>query len=584
LSDKAGALTPPYICRLSLLSKEPAMFVKIPNSLAACAGAGLLTLGLILSADGQNRPTFGSTKAAAANAEADRQAVLQERESQQRRDGIRGVREQEQAARRTSNQLNRDARQEAREQAIAQTTGQNQAGGNLAVTSQPGAQTNAALNANLRGPDLGVWLSNPRGSTGLLVNDISNQSSFAQAGLLTGDQIVSINGRPVASEAQFVQMLLAPGQLQQNQTASLVVLRNGQQQTLTIQPALLAQSVIAADPFFQVGLLVDQNNPNQNVVQRVFPRTAAFYAGLRPGDVITGLNGQAITSADALAQALTGAGATDLALAVSRNGQTRQLTLDASGDGSIRTALRPDTGTGIRSTAVGGATTTGGVTTTADATAPGAAAALGTAAAPGTGVTTGTAGTGVGVDGTVAGVGPSDAASGALSGTSPSAIGATAPAIAQPGIGGVRTAVPGVRTAVPGVRTTAPGLPGTTGGATGLAPSATGQGGNIAPSPAVSAFGSPSATGATGTTGGAGATAGGIGATGGTGALPGGAGSTAGPSGGATGTGLGGVGTSGAGTSAAGATGTGTGTGTGGTGAGAGGAGAGAGGAGAGGT
>lgn len=519
-------------------------------------GGTLLATGIAAVSFGQTLPIAGNAQEAVAKDRADRQAILQRAE--QRRDGIRGVREQDNAARQTAQQLNRDARQDAREQAL---TGQSP----LAVADQGSLQSNAALNANLRPADLGVWLNNQRGNTGLVVSDIANASLFAQAGLLEGDRILSINGRPVTSDAQFVQMLLAPGQLSQSQNATIVVLRDGRQETLTLQPSLLARSVIAADPFYQTGLIVDQSNPNQLVVQQVFPRTAAFYAGLRPGDVITGLNGDAVTSADAFSRALTTAGGSDLALSINRNGQTRQLTLDASGDGSIRTAQRTDagiTGSALNS----GTTTTGGIGTTAGGTATsigGVGTAAGGTGIGGAGSTAGLNTSGAGAIGispsATAPLGPTTANPAAAPGTptSPSLSGApTSPSLTtQPNIGPAgRTAVPGLPTAVPGRPTAGPGS---------LAPSATGQGGNISTAtPTLPTTGSATATGATGTTGGAGATAGGIGATGGTGSTPGGTGSTAGPSGGATGS---------AGTG-------GTGAGAGGTGSGAGGAGAGAGG------
>jgi hypothetical protein len=70
----------------------------------------------------------------------------------------------------------------------------------------------------------------------------------------------------------------------------------------------------------------------------VFPRTAAYYAGLRPGDVITSVNGLPILTLDELALALQRGTASSLT--VTRNGQSRQLDL-MTDDGSIRTATRP---------------------------------------------------------------------------------------------------------------------------------------------------------------------------------------------------------------------------------------------------
>src|SRR6185503_12309023 len=87
-------------------------------------------------------------------------------------------------------------------------------------------------------------------------------------------------------------------------------------------------------------------NPNQLVVDRVFPRTPAFYAGLRPGDVITTMNGNPITSVSAFTQAVQSGTANNIPLQVMRNGQMREISMattlpGTTNDASVRTAMRP---------------------------------------------------------------------------------------------------------------------------------------------------------------------------------------------------------------------------------------------------
>ena len=237
-------------------------------------------------------------------------------------EGVGGVREQDEAAQRTANRLNRDARQEARQQV-------NQA-------------TQTVNVSDLRAADLGLWFSGQAGANGLIVGDVANQSALARAGFREGDRIVSINGQPATTEAQFVQMLMTPAA--GNQPLSVVVARDGRQQPLSVQPSLVKQGIATFDPLYQAGLLLDERNPDRLVVARVFPRTPAFYAGLRPGDVIIKLNGAPITSLLSLNQALQGGAGSVLGLQVDRNGQVRQLNLGES-DNSIRTAMRPNYGT-----------------------------------------------------------------------------------------------------------------------------------------------------------------------------------------------------------------------------------------------
>jgi S1-C subfamily serine protease len=204
------------------------------------------------------------------------------------------------------------------------------------------AQNNFDVDST-RAADLGLWFSTAAGTQGLTIADIAAEGAITGVGFQENDRIISINGTPVNNESAFMRALLSPAGL--NQPASVVVSRNGQQQTLTLQPAALVQGMAAADPYLQYGLILDTSNPNRVTVERVFPRTPAFYAGLRAGDVITGANGQPLTSAEAFTQALQSANG-QIALQISRNNQTR--TINFSLANQARTALRPtlDAGTG----------------------------------------------------------------------------------------------------------------------------------------------------------------------------------------------------------------------------------------------
>ena len=274
------------------------MLVKIKKSLeryATVAAGGLLVIVWANQASGQNQ-NAAPTRERSAN-------------QIQQSDRIRPVPEQDIPARRTANQLNRDARQEARQRATADPGTAGEQSASLARASQGNAGDMNTISSSLRAADLGVWFNASPGANGLVVADLVTQGAFAQAGILEGDQIISINGQPVTSEAQFVQWWLTPGV--GNQPANVVVVRNGQQQVLAIQSSAVMQEVASYDPIHQTGVMLDDRDPNRIVIQRVFPRTPAFYAGLRAGDVITGINGQQISTAEALTQALqTGAAQT----------------------------------------------------------------------------------------------------------------------------------------------------------------------------------------------------------------------------------------------------------------------------------
>jgi predicted metalloprotease with PDZ domain len=191
-----------------------------------------------------------------------------------------------------------------------------------------------------RAADMGVWF-NSQSNNGLVIADLANNSVFSNAGFREGDQLVSVNGRPITTEAQFVQYLT--GTNLGTQPVNVIVVRNGQQQTLVLQPSALTQDIVNHDPYYQYGMIIDDRNPNQILVQRVYPRTPAYYAGLRQGDVITMLAGQQIANLNAFTQGLTQANAA-IPLQITRAGQTRSIQLDPVGvsDNSVRTALRPN--------------------------------------------------------------------------------------------------------------------------------------------------------------------------------------------------------------------------------------------------
>lgn len=531
------------------------------------------------------------------------------------------LQEQNDVTARTSHELNRDARQEARLQIDAQR--------NAAATS--GAAGSTQSPTQLRAADMGLWFRNEPGSKGLTVTDLSANGVFANAGFREGDIITTMNGQPISSEAQFVQLLSSPNAA--SQLANIAVLRDGQTQSLAVQPSAVMQGVAAHDPLFQAGLTIDPNNANQAIVQQVFPRTPAFYAGLRPGDIVTTVGGNPIASAAAFSQALQNPGNAALGLQVYRNGQMRQLSLEGEARmQSVLTGNKNPVAAGVDGTATVGANTTNQVDQSGLNTAGSVSAAGGNTI--GTTVPGNPAGSSL-LPSTSAPLGPT-VNPGQLSGTISPATTAqpslTSGVPRGPGVTGESSAIQGIGTGTPtsqgtlsssvsggfsgvpnagagqsgavGGGATLPGggaLPGTTANPATIAqpsltsgvprgPGVTGQSSAIqgigtgtptsqgtlnssvpggfsgTANSGAAAPGTPAAAGATGVRGGTGAKAGGAGAVGGTGAA-----GTA--SGAATGAGAGGAGAGGAGAGGAGAGGSGGGAGGGAGGSGGGGAG-----------
>jgi len=197
------------------------------------------------------------------------------------------------------------------------------------------------VTSRIRSGDLGLWLRNMAG--GLTVSDVSGKGAISQSGLKEGDEIVSVNGHPVTSERDFVDQLFANHD--NAQPAQVVVKRNGQQQTISIQTKAFVEEHLASNnQLHDFGLILDESDAAHVKVHAVVPRSPAFYAGLKSGDQITGFNGQRINVIKDLVQSIAGTAQKTANLEVNRNNQKRQLEIDIpdenAGDES-RTALRP---------------------------------------------------------------------------------------------------------------------------------------------------------------------------------------------------------------------------------------------------
>lgn len=192
---------------------------------------------------------------------------------------------------------------------------------------------------DLRAADLGLWFNGRAGTTGLVIADIASQGGISKAGFMEGDRIVSVNGTPVTTEAEFTRLLTDDSV--KNQQVKVVVMRGDKEQVINVQPSHLMEEVANYDPLWQYGLIVDDRVKDRVVVQRVFPRTPAYYAGLRAGDTVVGVRGQRLAAVADLARALA-QNADRLAVQISRGNQTRDLQIESTrATGEVQTTLKP---------------------------------------------------------------------------------------------------------------------------------------------------------------------------------------------------------------------------------------------------
>jgi hypothetical protein len=178
---------------------------------------------------------------------------------------------------------------------------------------------------DLRAPDIGLWF-NRSTIDGLVVADVSTRGPIARLGFHEGDRIISVGGRLVTSEPEFMDFLLGSN----TDRVEVVVLRDGRRDAILVEPATLTQDYgyTEVDPVEQFGIVLDNRYDNRIVVWRVIRRSPAYYAGLREGDVISSLSGRLYNSRRDFETSVRGLRAGETNLQVRRGDRNRDLTVD----------------------------------------------------------------------------------------------------------------------------------------------------------------------------------------------------------------------------------------------------------------
>ncbi len=172
---------------------------------------------------------------------------------------------------------------------------------------------------------------------GVAVTSVEPGSPAAQAGIETGDVIVSFNGEPVSDLNAFRNRVAAMGP---GAEIRLGINRDGKEQSLNVKLAELPtqmagrQEEPARGPGGVIeGVSVETLSAEQArrfgfpagiegvVVTQVAPSSKAYDAGLRPGDVIVSVNRRPVKTVAEYAQAVRQAGDPVL-LRVNRRGQS----------------------------------------------------------------------------------------------------------------------------------------------------------------------------------------------------------------------------------------------------------------------
>ena len=173
---------------------------------------------------------------------------------------------------------------------------------------------------------------------GVVVAQVEDGSPAATAGLKTADVILEMNGKKIESYDAFRNEIatMAPGTKIQ-----LTVAREGKvsQVALTLgeRPSGMAQAKQTPPESPQTSLGVQVQNLSRDMAQQfgyqpgtgvivsaVVPGSPADDAGVEPGDLITAVNGQAVTSVDQFRKAVSEAKNQKKALLLIRRGEFSQ--------------------------------------------------------------------------------------------------------------------------------------------------------------------------------------------------------------------------------------------------------------------
>ena len=146
------------------------------------------------------------------------------------------------------------------------------------------------------------------GVSGVLVHGIYDDSPAEKAGLLAGDYITAVNGRPV-STAGVLQRLVA--NIRAGETASFEIIRFGEQRTLRVEIGARVQgsesspSDVEVWPGMSIVKLTDQlrkqlgitKSAGAIIVGYVDSGSSAEVAGFKRGDMIQKINGETVETA-----------------------------------------------------------------------------------------------------------------------------------------------------------------------------------------------------------------------------------------------------------------------------------------------
>lgn len=152
-------------------------------------------------------------------------------------------------------------------------------------------------------PDLAEAFDVDKNQRGVLISEVQPGSAADKAGLLAGDVVISVDGKPVENAAALRNSI---GLRRIGDKLKLTVLREGKTRVIKAEvgePLQLADTQ-QIHRYFDGALLQNSDDGQGVVVARIEPASPAIASGLRPGDVIVSANRQRVRSVDELKSAV----------------------------------------------------------------------------------------------------------------------------------------------------------------------------------------------------------------------------------------------------------------------------------------
>jgi S1-C subfamily serine protease len=176
---------------------------------------------------------------------------------------------------------------------------------------------------------------------GLAIGVVEQDSIYYRSGFRRGDVIISLYGRPVRSQADFMRFIVMhPGQ-----RVPVIVLRDGRRHTIHVE---YPQEVVHTHIYDNrsgsayLGVLFDARVRDAAMVLSVSPGSPAETAGMRQGDTILAMNGQEIQSyPEVISMIRSMRPGQEVDIVIRRGQSDTQVFAVLGAQANVRTATRP---------------------------------------------------------------------------------------------------------------------------------------------------------------------------------------------------------------------------------------------------